>query len=313
MVGHLVRIEAKAGFVNTALMFRVETVDSRVKLLVFDELRSSWLIRDKRNIIIETGYAADFDKLLDGLSQLGLTPQDIDYVALTHIHLDHAGGAGHLARHNPNLTVLVHGKGARHLANPSKLIEGARKAHGERFDAFGEMLPIPIKQIRTIDSGDIVELGDTHLEVFYTPGHAKHHVIFFDPVSASVFTGDALGSKYKNHPNFVLSPPTDYDRKSAKISIDLIQALNPQRINFTHCGPYGISGHDHLFENLKRNHDLWTQSIFEIISQYQFEDDETLFRAFLEKHPELKQFPDQFFSFRLSVKGIRLYLQRLQN
>jgi len=294
-------------------MFRVETVDSRVKLLVFDELRSSWLIRDKKTIIIETGYAADFDKLVDGLKHLGVTPRDIDYVALTHVHLDHAGGAGHLARHNPSLTVFVHAKGARHLANPSKLIEGARKAHGKTSSTFGEMLPIPVKQIRTIDTGDVIELGNTHLEVFYTPGHAKHHVIFFDPASASVFTGDALGSKYKNHPNFVLSPPADYDKKSAKISIDLIQALNPQRINFTHCGPFGLSGHDHLFENLKRNHDLWTQSIFEIISQYQPEDDEALFRAFLEKRPELKQFPDQFFSFRLSVKGIRLYLQRLKN
>ena len=294
-------------------MLGVETVDSHVRLLIFDEHRCCWLIRDKKNIIIETGFPADNRKLFAGLSRLALTPQDIDYVALTHIHLDHAGGAGYLARQNPNLSICVHAKGARHLANPTKLLKGVKQAYGKKFETIGEMLPVPAKQIRTIDSGDIIELGDTHLEVFYTPGHAKHHVIFFDPASASVFSGDALGSKYKNRPNFVLAPPADYDKELAKISIDLIKALAPHKICFTHCGVYFLSDYKHFYENLQRSHDRWTECVFEIISQNQTLDNEALFGAFLDRLPELKQFPDQFFSFRLSIKGIRTYLQSLES
>ncbi len=294
-------------------MLEVETVDARIRLLIFDQHRSCWLIRDKKNIIIETGYPADSRKLFNGLSRLDLTPQDVDYVALTHIHLDHAGGAGYLARQNPNLSIWVHAKGARHLANPTKLLQGVQRAYGKKFATIGEMLPVPAKQIRSIDSGDIIELGDTHLEVFYTPGHAKHHVIFFDPASAAVFSGDALGSKYKNRPNFVLAPPSDYDKEAAKISIDLIKALAPQKVYFTHCGVCFLSDLHHFYESLKRSHERWTECIFTLVSQNQNMDDDMLFGAFLEQLPELKQFPDQFFSFRLSVKGIRTYLQRLES
>lgn len=293
-------------------MLEVEKVDSRIRLLIFDRLRSCWLIRDKKNIIIETGYPADSRKLFTGLGRLDLTPRDIDYVALTHIHLDHAGGAGYLARQNPNLSVCVHASGARHLADPTKLLQGVRRAHGEKFETFGEMLPVPENQIRTIDTGDIIELGDTHLEVFYTPGHAKHHVIFFDPATEAVFSGDALGSKYKNRPNFVLAPPSDYDKEAAKISIDLIKALAPQKIYFTHCGMNFLSDHPHFYEELKRSHERWTECMFTLVSQNQNMDDDMLFGAFLEQLPELKQFPDQFFSFRLSVKGIRTYLRKLE-
>jgi glyoxylase-like metal-dependent hydrolase (beta-lactamase superfamily II) len=206
----------------------------------------------------------------------------------------------------------VHASGARHLADPTKLLQGVRRAHGEKFETFGEMLPVPENQIRTIDTGDIIELGDTHLEVFYTPGHAKHHVIFFDPATEAVFSGDALGSKYKNRPNFVLAPPSDYDKEAAKISIDLIKALAPQKIYFTHCGMNFLSDHPHFYEELKRSHERWTECMFTLVSQNQNMDDDMLFGAFLEQLPELKQFPDQFFSFRLSVKGIRTYLRKLE-
>lgn len=291
-------------------MLKIETVDARIALLVFNDYRSCWLVRDRKNALIETGYPSDHHMLVAGLAQLGLTPKDIDYLALTHIHLDHAGGAGQLVRLNPNVTICVHTKGARHLINPSKLLKGAKKVHGKRFATMGEMLPVPEANLRVIDSGDHIDLGQTQLHVHYTPGHAKHHVVFHDPTSASVFVGDALGSKYKQRPNFILTPPSDYDKHLALKSIERIQALKPKRINFAHCGSYRLSEHDSFFENLKRNHEDWIQCVAEILDANPESDAEILWEAFLYKRPELAHYTDQHFSFRMSVQGIRTYLER---
>ena len=228
-------------------MLNVETIDARMVLLTFDEYRSCWLVRDRKNILIESGYPSDHGMLVEGLTQLGLAPNDIDYLALTHIHLDHAGGAGHLARLNPNLAVFVHAKGAGHLANPTRLLSAAKKVHGNRLTSMGEMLPVPEKNLRIIDSGSHIKLGDTQLSVHYTPGHARHHVVFYHPDSASLFSGDALGAKFKQRPNFILTPPTEYDKPSAKKSIELIRALKPKQINFTHGGRYQIPEENGFF------------------------------------------------------------------
>lgn len=289
---------------------KIETVDARIEQLTFNDYRSCWLVRDRKVALIETGYPSDNQMLIAGLAQLGLAPNDIDYLALTHIHLDHAGGAGHLARLNPKVTVCVHSKGARHLIDPGRLLMMAKKAHGKRYATMGEMLPVPESNLRVIDSGDHIDLGDTQLTVHYTPGHAKHHVVFYDPASASVFAGDVLGSKYKQRPNFILTPPDDYDKHLALKSIEMVQVLKPARINFAHCGTYQLSEQDSFFEDLKYAHDDWTQCIAEILNSNPESDFETLWTAFLDRRPDLAQYTDQHFSFRLSVQGIRTCLER---
>jgi glyoxylase-like metal-dependent hydrolase (beta-lactamase superfamily II) len=220
------------------------------------------------------------------------------------------GGAGYLARQNPALKVFVHETGASHLNDPSRLVASVKRAYGERFGMVGEMVGVAEDQIIPVDTGAMIDLGNSRVEVHYTPGHAKHHVVYFDPTSESVFTGDALGSKYPGLPNFVLSPPADYDKELAKQSVDVIQALHPKRINFTHLGPYNVDGDQDFYERLKVEHDLWSDCIEEIVNHNQTTEPETVFSAFLEKIPRLKQYPTQFFSFRLSVKGILIYLQR---
>ncbi|MFC1858977.1 MBL fold metallo-hydrolase [Thermodesulfobacteriota bacterium] len=291
-------------------MVRIEKVDSRIQGIILEDIRTCWLLRDKKTVLIDSGLPVETSNLLSGLEKLALTPQDIDYLALTHIHVDHGGGAGNLAAENPDLKIFVHAKGAKHLANPQKLVDSIKKVYGDDFAAVGAMLGIPSDQIIAIDTGDTIDLGGNSLEVFYTPGHAKHHVVFFDTASDSIFSGDALGSKYKDAPNFVLAPPPDYDKDVAKQSVDLIKGLRPKRINFTHCGAYDLNGQEDFYEKLKDRHDLWTDCIFEIINENRNLSTNQVFEQFVKKLPELNNYPEQFWSFHLSVKGILNYLKR---
>ncbi len=291
-------------------MISVEEVDDRITLFTFDPHKTSWLIRDHHNILIESGYPSDAPELLAGLEKVSLRPRDIDFIALTHIHIDHAGGAGYIARENPDLKVFVHEKGAKHLVDPSKLVESVKRAYGNRYPSIGEMVGISKRQVVALGSEAVIDLGDTRLEAYYTPGHAKHHLVYFDKASESVFSGDALGSQYKGFPNFVLSPPPDYDRELAKRSIDLISAMHPKRICFTHLGPYSVDGHHDFYDALKKKHDLWSECVWEIVRENPEANPEKVFELFVEENKELENYPTQYFSFRLSVKGILIYLKR---
>ena len=291
-------------------MVKIEDVDSRIQALILNDIRTCWLIRDEKTILIESGFPVETPTIVSGLEKLSLTPKDIDFLALTHVHIDHAGGAGNLAQANPHLKIFVHAMGAKHLINPAKLIDSVKRAYGKNFSAVGAMEAISSEMIRPVTTGDTIDLGNTQLEVYYTPGHAKHHVVYFDRTSESIFSGDALGSKYKNLPNFVLSPPADYNKELAKKSIDLIKDLKPKRINFTHCGAYDLDGDDDFYENLKAKHDRWNRCILEIVKEDRQLNSDEVFKKFLEKIPELKNYPGQFFSFNLSVNGILLYLKK---
>ena len=294
-------------------MVSIKTVDARTRQLILGDVRSCWVVQDPKTVIIDSGFPSDSNHLLTGLKQMSLGPSNIDYIALTHLHFDHAGGAGFLAKENPRIKVLIHAKGARHLIDPSRLIESARTAYGERFDLVGSPWPVPEKQVQTIGTGDRIDLGCSHLDVYYTPGHAKHHVVFYDQVAESVFSGDAMGSQYPGLPNFILSPPADYDKIIDKKSIDQIRELNPKQINFTHCGPYEMEGKKGYYKALKTQHDLWNRVMLKIINKHIDLSDTDIFYEFIDQMPQLKEFPDQFVSFALSVKGICLYLKRNQN
>ncbi|MBN1614550.1 MAG: MBL fold metallo-hydrolase [Deltaproteobacteria bacterium] len=292
-------------------MVRVEEVDPRTSVLIFDDIRTVWVVRDRHNTLIETSHPAEFPEVLAGLRALSLRPEDIDYLAVTHIHIDHAGGAGHLAEANPSLRIFVHEAGLRHLLDPSRLMEGVRAAYGEDFAVVGRMRPVPSPEMLVaVGSGDRIELGETVLEVYETPGHARHHVVFFDRERSCVYAGDALGSFYPDHPNFVLAPPPDYDPGEAKRSIDLVRSLQPRQIRFTHLGPRDLDGTDAFYENLKAKHDLWNERLREIAEEHPDLDHRGFFEMFLERVPEVRDYPDNYFSFNLSVKGILTHLRK---
>lgn len=200
---------------------------------------ASYLVEDGGQLaLVEAGPASTLDALLGGIRAAGHDPADLDHVLLTHIHLDHAAAAGRLAQIAPNAAVHVHPLGARHLADPSRLLASAARLYGDRMDAmWGTMLPVPAERIRTPADGDAIRVGGRSLVALQTPGHAIHHFAFHDPDAGLVFTGDVggirLGGARHVRPP---TPPPEVDTPEWLASIDRLRGLQPRMLLPTHFG-----------------------------------------------------------------------------
>ena len=156
------------------------------------------------------------------------------YIIVTHIHLDHSGGAGQLARELPESQIIVHPRGARHLIDPSRLVAGARQLYGERFDEyFGEILPVPAERIHTPEDGETLELEEGRsLTIYHTPGHARHHLVVNDPAGKGLFSGDAVGSCYPAlsrliERDYILpSHPSEFDPPTFVETLERLRTLD---------------------------------------------------------------------------------------
>ncbi|MFS0861301.1 MBL fold metallo-hydrolase [Fredinandcohnia sp. 179-A 10B2 NHS] len=217
----------------------------------------SYIIKEDKITIIETSASPSIPYILEGLKQLEIDPLDVEYVIVTHIHLDHAGGAGLLLDHCINAKLVVHPKGARHLADPSRLIAGARAVYGEAFDdLFNPIIPIAEQKILVKDDSERLEIGVNCTLVFYdTPGHANHHFSIYDPVSNGIFTGDTVGIYYHELTNenidFFLpsTSPNQFNPEAMQDSIEKIKNLQISAIYFGH---YGMSTNvDEVFKQLQ--------------------------------------------------------------
>ena len=163
---------------------------------------------------------------------------DLDAVLLTHIHMDHAGASGTLVRENPRLPVYVHKTGAPHMADPSKLLASAQRLWPKELQRlFGEILPVPAENLRILEGGEILALGSRKLEVVYTPGHASHHVSYFDHQEDVAFVGDTAGVRIEGHPYVMpATPPPDIDLDIWDSSFAAILERKPSRLFLTHYG-----------------------------------------------------------------------------
>lgn len=204
---------------------------------------ASYLIEDSnRAAFIDTGCYFSVAKLLATLDAKGIAYDCVDYILLTHIHLDHAGGAGELLRHLPNAKVYVHERGYQHLVDPSKLRSGVIDVYGELFfkQFLGDLIPIDESRIVIANDNDSIILGNRKLKFINTPGHAKHHVCIWDEYSQGVFSGDTLGVSYReldNKKGVMIFPPTSpiqFDPQTWKNTIERLDALNPKYAYLTH-------------------------------------------------------------------------------
>ena len=203
--------------------------------------------------LVDPGPSSTLPTLRATLGAAGISMRDVTTILLTHIHLDHAGATGTLVRQHPGLRVFVHEKGAPHMANPEKLLASATRLYGDAMDRlWGEVLPVPADAMTTLAGGERITAGDRSFDVEYTPGHASHHISFFDRDSGVALVGDTAGVKLTAD-GFVMppTPPPDVDLDAWRESLARIERRRPETLFLTHFGPSPFSGHlsalgDHL-------------------------------------------------------------------
>jgi glyoxylase-like metal-dependent hydrolase (beta-lactamase superfamily II) len=207
---------------------------------------------DAAYLIVERGHAAFIDcgtafsvpRMLTALDAAGLTPADVDWLILTHVHLDHAGGAGALLARLPNARLVVHPRGARHMIDPTQLWAGASAVYGEAVmeQTYGRLTPVPAARVLEAPDDGSIDLAGRPLRCLATPGHAKHHIAVYDARANVCFTGDVFGLSYRDFDTtagpFILptTSPVQFDPPALHASIERLLALHPQAMYLTHYG-----------------------------------------------------------------------------
>lgn len=202
-------------------------------------MTAGWLIEGPEPVLVETGSQTSVPVVLEALSALGVGPQDLAGIVVTHIHLDHAGGVGDVARAFPNATVYVHPVGARHLVDPSRLVASAGRVYGDALDSlYGRLDPTPVERVRALDDGEEIRIGPGRsLTVVHSPGHASHHLALHDSGTGVLFAGDAAGVRLPDvgvlRP---ATPPPDFDLDLAIRSLHSFAARRPSALALAHFG-----------------------------------------------------------------------------
>ncbi len=226
----------------------------------YDAITAAYLIRADRPALVETGAALSAPLVVAKLAALGVGADDLATIVVTHIHLDHAGGVGDLARAFPHAEVVVHERGARHLVSPERLVASARRVYGEVMDrVFGDLLATPVERVRALgDDGEVDLGGGRRLTSTYSPGHASHHVGLLDSWTGDLYVGDAAGV-YVPEADLVrpATPPPDFDLPLALRSLEAFRALAPTRLLFSHFGP--VSDVDVTLDRSAEELELWVE------------------------------------------------------
>lgn len=206
------------------------------KMHGYEGITATFVLRGEKTALVEAGPKSSVDHVLAGLRAAGI--EHLDWIVVTHIHLDHAGAAGTLARHFPDARIAVHPVGAPHLVDPSKLWSSASRIYGDAMEQlWGGIDPISPDRIEVIEDGDVIDLGGRTLTAIETLGHAGHHHAYRDEPTGIVFTGDALGVRPQGIPAIrPATPPPEFDLELALASIERLKRADPRELWFTHFG-----------------------------------------------------------------------------
>lgn len=227
----------------------------------WERVTAGYLIEGSAPVLVETGSQSSVPVLLAALNAIGVGPEELAGVVVTHIHLDHAGGVGDVARAFPSATVYVHEKGARHLADPTRLIDSASRVYGPLLDSlYGRLDPTPAERLHVLEDGEeIVVSADRVLTAIDSPGHAKHHIGLHDSQSGVLFAGDAVGVKLPDggvlRPS---TPPPDFDLNQALDSLHKFAARRPTGIALAHYGL--LNEPENLLAEAEETLTLWAET-----------------------------------------------------
>lgn len=219
-------------------------IDSK---LIRDQFAGTYLLHDKNEVaLIEVSTSHAVPRILKQLKKLNIDRDQVKYIFVTHIHLDHAGGAGALIKQLPQAQIILHPTGSKHMIDPSKLIMGANAVYGSEIveKDYGDIIPIDQDRIIECKDGETFKVGDQNLTTIYTPGHARHHISIYHKETEGIFTGDSLGLSYPemdvDGKRFYqpTTTPTAFEFDKMIESIDKMMSFSPKKIYFTH---YGIS------------------------------------------------------------------------
>ena len=225
------------------------------------ERTGTYVINEEELTLVESGPSPSVLHIKRGLKELGFSLDQVKYIIVTHVHLDHAGGAGLLLKDCPNAKVVVHPKGARHLADPTRLVAGAKMVYGEKFsELFDPVVPIPENRLLVKGEGDLLKISPScTLQFLDTPGHAKHHFSIYDPISNGMFTGDTVGIRYDQLFSegvglFLPSTsPNQFDPEAMQQAIDRMLDM---KLDVIYYGHYGMTEN---LENALRQVEDWLE------------------------------------------------------
>jgi glyoxylase-like metal-dependent hydrolase (beta-lactamase superfamily II) len=239
--------------------------------------------------LIDPGPTTSLPNLEAALGRGGLRLDDVRQILLTHIHLDHGGAVGTIVKAHPHIEVFVHERGAPHLADPAKLLSSASRLYGQDMDRlWGEFLAVPGDRLRVLQGGERLEVAGRTLEVAYTPGHASHHVSYFDPSSRIAFVGDTAGIR-RGSGQYVMpaSPPPDVDLERWRDSEARILEWDPDTLFLTHFGPF--NGARLHFQELMDRLVQWSQIARRLVNDSTLSEDEREQRFVAEAVQDLRR------------------------
>jgi glyoxylase-like metal-dependent hydrolase (beta-lactamase superfamily II) len=295
------------------------TIDT--KMHGHDSITATYLLRAEKTTLVETGPKSSVEHVIAGLDAAGV--DSLDWIVVTHIHLDHAGAAGTLARRFPDANVAVHSVGAPHLADPSKLWSSAARIYGDAMERlWGGIDPVDPDRIKALDDGDKIDLGGRVLTAIDTPGHAYHHHALLDDATGIVFTGDALGVRLADAGVIrPATPPPEFHLEKALASIERIRELHPTELWLTHFGPHNrganVAGIDETCDQAGAALRNWDEWVREARRHYDDLDDVAMAvrdkaRRAIEGElaPEILERMEDTTSYRMNVSGYMRYLDK---
>jgi glyoxylase-like metal-dependent hydrolase (beta-lactamase superfamily II) len=249
-----------------------------VEMFGVTEYGSVYILDAERPALIDTGIGKHPDVILDAMSEVGIAPADLAVIAPTHAHLDHAGGAGYLARECPNAEVCLPEAAARFLVDPERLWAGTEAVVGDMFEYYGEPEPIPEDRITRLADGDTVDLGDHALDVHDAPGHAFHQSVFYDPANDGVFVADAAGiyTPGIDRPYPATAPP-DFDLDGCLADVEMLRDLDPSALYYYH---FGDAERDELLAEYATVLEEWVADVR--AARERLDDDDAVVEYFLE-------------------------------